>query len=104
MDNLLANLPDELSDEWFETLVETGAVRIERIVSRGHASPAVGWYDQDRAEWVLLVRGAARLAFDDGREVELGPGDWLEIPAHRKHRVAWTDPDTETVWLAVHYG
>ena len=104
MDNLLANLPDELSDERFETLVETGAVRIERIVSRGHASPAVGWYDQDRDEWVLLVRGAARLAFDDGREVELGPGDWLEIPAHRKHRVAWTDPDTETVWLAVHYG
>ena len=104
MDNLLANLPDELPDERFETLVETGAVRIERIVSRGHASPAVGWYDQDRAEWVLLVRGAARLAFDDGREVELGPGDWLEIPAHRKHRVAWTDPDTETVWLAVHYG
>jgi cupin 2 domain-containing protein len=32
----------------------------------------------------------------------MGPGDWLEIPARCRHRVAWTDPNQETVWLAVH--
>ena len=103
MDNLFAELPVELPEELVATLVRSDAVQIERIVSRGHASPAEGWYDQDRNEWVAVLRGAARLVFDDGREVRMGPGDWLDIPAHRKHRVAWTDPEQETVWLAVHY-
>ena len=103
MKNLLRDIPAELPDELFETLVRTEAVRIERIVSRGHATPAGEWYDQPRSEWVLLVRGAARLQFEDGREVEMGAGDWLEIAAHERHRVAWTDPARDTVWLAVHY-
>ena len=103
MENLFLAIPDNLPAELFDTLVESESVRIERIVSRGHATPQDTWYDQDRAEWVLLLRGAARLAFADGRELELLPGDWLEIPAHRRHRVAWTDPAQDTVWLAVHY-
>ena len=103
MQNLFADIPADSPDECFETLVKTRAVHIERIVSRGHASPDDAWYDQDRREWVLLAQGAARLVFDDGREVDMKPGDWLEIPAHQKHRVAWTDPARETVWLAVHY-
>jgi cupin 2 domain-containing protein len=103
MPNLLENIPRDLLYERFETLVENETVRIERIVSKGHASPATGWYDQDRSEWVLLLRGAARLAFEDGREVEMTTGDWLEIPAHQKHRVAWTDPDQPAIWLAMHY-
>lgn len=101
--NLFAGLPQNLSEELFATLVVTDTVRIERIVSKGHVSPADGWYDQDGNEWVILLRGAARLAFDDGREVSMAPGDWLEIPAHRKHRVAWTDPEQDSIWLAVHY-
>lgn len=103
MSNLFAHIPDDLPAELFETLVEHDALSIERIVSRGHATPTGQWHDQDRHEWVLLLAGAARLAFDNGREVALAPGDWLEIPAHRKHRVAWTDPQQDTVWLAVHY-
>ena len=101
--NLLSRVPRSLPEEWFETLVETRGVRIERIVSKGHASPAEGWHDQDHNEWVVLLQGAARLVFDDGLEVALAPGDWLEIPAHQKHRVAWTDPGQESIWLAVHY-
>jgi len=101
--NLFAAVSRQLPEELFATLVETDTVRIERIVSQGHASPADGWYDQDRNEWVVLLRGAARLAFDDGQEVSMAPGDWLEIPAHRKHRVAWTDPEQESIWVAVHY-
>ena len=103
MDNLLTNLPTDLPEELFETLVQSEAVHVERIVSSGHATPSGGWYDQERNEFVLLVQGAARLEFAEGYEVEMEPGDWLNIPAHRKHRVAWTDPDHVTVWLAVHY-
>lgn len=103
MQNLFADIPRALPEERFDTLIETGVVRIERIVSKGHASPAAGWYEQQRNEWVMLLQGSARLAFADGREVDLGPGDWLEIPARQKHRVAWTDPEQESVWLAVHY-
>lgn len=103
MGNLFSEIPGDLPEELFETLVDRDAVRVERIVSRGHVTPAGQWYDQDRHEWLLLLRGAARLAFAGGREVALAPGDWLVIPAHRKHRVAWTDPERDTVWLAVHY-
>ena len=103
MKNVLRDIPDHLPEERFDTLVRTDSVHIERIVSRGHASPEQGWYDQAHREWVLVLKGAARLVFDDGGEVSLGPGDTFDIAAHRKHRVAWTDPKQETVWLAVHY-
>ncbi len=103
-DNLFLDLPAALPEELIETLLRTEQLRIERIVSRGQASPSGFWYDQDRHEFVLLVSGRARLGFDDGTPaVELGPGDWLVIAAHRRHRVEWTAPDQVTVWLAVHY-
>jgi cupin 2 domain-containing protein len=99
-----AGIPDALPRELIEPLVSSDAVRIERIVSRGHASPPGFWYDQDTPEWVLLITGAARLLFADRAEpVRLGPGDHLHIPAHVRHRVEWTDPDQPTIWLAVHY-
>ncbi|RTQ99925.1 cupin domain-containing protein [Halomonas nitroreducens] len=104
MNNLFDDLPAALDDEVFEVLARDDHVTIERIVSRGQASPAGGgWYDQAHDEWILVLKGEARLAFERGDEVPLGPGDHLVIPAHRRHRVAWTTPDTETVWLAVHY-
>jgi cupin 2 domain-containing protein len=102
--NLFADTVPVLPAEAVATLAEAGSVRIERIVSHGHASPAGFWYDQERHEWVAVLRGAGRLAFEDGATVELGPGDWVNIPAHRKHRVDWTTPAEPTVWLAVHYG
>lgn len=78
--------------------------RLERIVSRGQATPDGEWYDQDANEWVVLLRGAAALRFEDEPEPRvLGPGDWLDIPAHRRHRVEWTAPDEPTIWLALHY-
>ncbi len=103
MKNLLKNIPDRLPEELFETLVETDAIHIERIISKGHSSPKGGWYDQDQNEWVLVLKGAARLAFEDGSEVSMGPGDALEILAHVKHKVVWTDPEEETVWVGVQY-
>lgn len=101
--NLLKNLPEALLEECFDTLVEVEHVTIERIVSHGHTSPASGWYDQTRDEWVVVLKGRGVVAFEDGEEVTLGPGDHLAIPAHRRHCVAWTTPDEDTIWLAVHY-
>jgi cupin 2 domain-containing protein len=79
-------------------------VRVERIVSRGHCSGADAWYDQDGDEWVLVVQGHARLEVAGETDlVEMKAGDWVILPAHVRHRVAWTDPLVDTVWLAVHY-
>ena len=104
MGNLFSAIPATLPAELVETLCHSAHVRIERIVSRGHTSPDDFWYDQAEHEFVLLISGCARLAFAEGTPLaELHPGDWLDIPAHKKHRVEWTDPERETVWLAVFY-
>lgn len=101
--NLFAGIPARLADELVETLHSTGEMRIERIVSAAHASPAEFWYDQEQDEWVIVLQGAARVQFED-EMVELRAGDYLHIPAHRRHRVDWTSPDEQTIWLAVFYG
>lgn len=101
--NLFTNLPPNLPDELFTTLLEADNLRIERIVSHGHSSPDGFWYDQDQHEWVLVLQGAARLSME-GDIRELKTGDYINIPAHQKHRVEWTTPDETTVWLAVFYG
>ncbi|MGQ0720795.1 MAG: cupin domain-containing protein [Candidatus Eiseniibacteriota bacterium] len=90
--------------EKLETLFEGRDLRIERIVSRGHASPPGFWYDSDEGEWVMLLSGAAEVRFEEeGRRVKLAPGDHLHIRPHERHRVEWTQPDADTVWLAVHH-
>ena len=101
--NCLADLPARLPEELFTVLLEAGDVRIERIVSQGHASPEGFWYDQERHEWVLILRGAARLRFEGEDSVEMKAGDCLNIPAHTRHRVDWTTSDEQTIWLAVHH-
>ncbi len=105
MKNLYGDIPGDLPDELLQTVLQAESVRIERIVSRGHASPEGFWYDQGQDEWVMVLVGAARLRFEgDENALEMRPGDSVNIPAHRRHRVEWTTPDEPTVWLAVHYG
>lgn len=100
--NLLRDLPDASAAEVIETILAASGVRVERIVSLGQASAEGFWYDQDEAEWVLLLAGAARLRFaDEAKARTLRPGDCLHIAAHRRHRLDWTDPEQPTVWLAV---
>jgi len=101
--NLLTDVPADLPEELVQTLLTAPGLRIERIVSRGHHSPDGFWYDQPEHEWVLLLSGVARLRFEGEEPFELTPGQHVHIPAHRRHRVEWTDPDRATVWLAVHY-
>jgi len=101
--NLFTDIPGEMPEEICTTIVRADDVRIERIVSRGQASPPGFWYDQETNEWVLLVKGSALLRFFDGREIALTPGDHVLIPRHVRHRVERTSKDGETVWLAVHF-
>ena len=107
MKNLFSEIPADLSVELFEPILAADAVRIERIVSLGHTSAEEFWYDQDESEWVVVLAGAARVIWDSPeggpRTVSLCPGDHLNIPAHTRHRVAWTDPDQPTIWLAIFY-
>ena len=102
--NLYEHLPADLTEERIEVLRQTANIRIERIVSRGHASPADFWYDQPQDEWVVLLTGSARLELEERAEpLELRPGDWVDLPANARHRVTWTATDRPTIWLAIHY-
>jgi cupin 2 domain-containing protein len=102
--NLFDSVPDTGAAECVDILLTRPGIRFERIVSFGQADPPGFWYDQEEGEWVLVLAGAARLRFADESEARLlGPGDWLDIVPHRRHRVEWTDPMTPTIWLAIFY-
>lgn len=103
--SLFAGLPSRpLAEEIVAALVARPGLRIECIVSTGQATPEGQWYDQETDEWVLLVKGAARLRIDgDGEDRTLAPGDFILLPAHCRHRVTWTERNQPTVWLAIHF-
>ncbi|PXA97111.1 cupin [Nostoc sp. 3335mG] len=101
--NLLTKLPAAKPDEDFAELLTRPGFRLERIVSRGQATPADEPMVQDRDEWVLVLEGRAGLRIEDSAEVQLGPGDHLRIAAGQKHWVTWTAKDRATVWLALHF-
>ena len=102
--NLFSDLAASRDAEQFTDLLAATGLRLERIVSLGQATPPGEWLDQERAEWVVLLRGAARLLFEGASDVrDLRPGDYVTIPAHCRHRVEWTAPDEPTIWLALHY-
>jgi cupin 2 domain-containing protein len=102
--NIFDHVPERLDEEQITELLTAPDLRIERIVSTGQASPPGFWYDQDRPEWVVVLQGSAGLLFEGESEPRaLACGDHVLIPAHARHRVAWTDPERPTIWLAVHY-
>jgi len=101
--NIFKSIPEDPDNEITELLAQNKNVKIERIISKGHTSPATGWYDQETDEWVLLLKGAAIITFENGTELNLKTGDHVNIPANTKHKVKWTNPDIATIWLAIHY-
>lgn len=103
--NLFTNIPSHNPDkECFEQLIDTDSIMIERIISKGHKSaPSDEWLVQEKNEWVTVLKGKARIAFEDQASIQLDEGDYVKIPSRKKHKVEWTDPDIETIWLAVHY-
>jgi cupin 2 domain-containing protein len=100
--NLFANLPADIPEEIFETLLEKGGLKIERIVSKGQASPENFWYDQEQNEWVLVLQGEAEIEFKN-EKTKLRAGDHLLIEARKKHRVSYTSSEPPVIWLALHW-
>ena len=102
VENIFSNIPEAIPDELFHTLLSKKQIKIERIVSKGHSSDLDNWYDQTQDEWIIVLEGQAILQFESPSSfVDLKKGDYLMIPAHEKHRVHWTDPNHNTIWLAV---
>jgi len=101
--NIFSDIPSELKDEFFKDIVSKDGLKIERIVSKGHTTTQFDWYDQDTNEWVILIQGEAVISFENEDDVRLEAGDYLNILAHKRHKVSWTKPDFNTIWLAVHY-
>ena len=102
--NLFEAIPQHGASEQLVELLSRGDLRIERIVSHGHATADDHWYDQPLAEWVVVLRGHAKLRFEDEAAPRvLEPGDFVDIAPHRRHRVESTDRSAPTVWLAIHY-
>lgn len=104
MDNIFRDVKAKRDDEEIVSLLSRPGLRIERIVSTGQASPAGFWYEQPEDEWVILLAGSAGLAIEGEGERTLAPGDYIFLPAAKRHRVTWTDAERPTVWLAVHFG
>jgi cupin 2 domain-containing protein len=102
--SIYSHIPGSLREELLEILLEAKGFRMERIVSKGHATAPGEWCDQETAEWVIVLKGMAALKFEGEEDKRvMGPGDYQFIPAHRKHRVEWTARNELTVWLAFHY-
>ena len=101
--NIFENIPSSIPEEIIETLVDSDGIKVERIISKGHVSPKDFWYDQDKNEFVILLKGSAKLLFENDKQIILRAGHYIIIPAHKKHRVEWTDPETETIWFAIFY-
>jgi len=101
--NIFSNIPLDLKEEVFEDIVSAKHIKIERIISKGHITPKEQWYNQEQNEWVILIQGEAILSFEDSEDVNLKNGDYINIPAKTKHRVSWTKPNEETIWLAIFY-
>ena len=102
--NIFSDVPQSVPEEIFENLISSENCKSERIVSRGHTTPEEKWYDQDKNEFVLILRGNAELLFKEKNElVKMKEGDYVNIPAHKKHRVEKTSTEKETIWLVIHY-
>lgn len=102
--NIYSNIPDNITEEIFEELAGSKNLKIEKILSDGQSSPDGFWYDQDRNEWIIVLKGSAGLLIKGNDEpITLSPGDYINIPAHVEHRVEWTDQTQKTIWLAIHY-
>jgi len=101
--NIFSDIPKLLSEEQFDTLLRSKSIKIERIISKGHASPKIGWYKQQQNEWVVVLKGSAIITIKDAEQITLEEGDYYHLPAYIEHKVSWTKPNIETIWLAVHY-
>lgn len=98
--NLFSDYLARSPEEQAAVLLETGSLRVERIVSTGQISPPGFWYDQEEDEWVTVLQGSAQLETEDG-PIVLQRGDSCFLPAHFRHRVSFTSTEPACIWLCV---
>ena len=104
LNNIFSDMPMHLTNESFDRILKQGGIEVERIVSKGHVTPEGQWYDQNWDEWILLLQGKAILRVqNEAKPIHLKTGDYLLLPKHCRHRVEWTEPSLETIWLAIHW-
>ena len=89
-----------LQDELTRVLAHGKDVRIEQIISTGQTSD---WYDQEEAEFVVLLEGQAKIEFEDKPTLTLNRGEAINIKPHERHRVSFTSTEPPCVWLCVFY-
>jgi len=100
--NLLSSPCPAEGSERTTVLASGNGWRLECIHSCLASSAEGFWYDQPELEWVVVLRGSARLQFADEAQVrDLCVGDSLLITPRRRHRVVATDPAPGTLWLAL---
>ncbi len=100
---ILKSVDEKLKEEYFEEIIQSENFKLERIISECHRSPENFWYDQDKNEFVLLLKGSAEILFEDNTLIKMKEGDYIIIPAHLKHRVEKTDELQKTFWLTLFY-
>lgn len=90
-----------LNKEIINNIIDVNTVRIEQIISTGQNSDSDFWYDQDEAEWVVVLQGFGIIEYKDNSTIILHAGDSLFIPPHIIHRIKETA--NPTIWLAVFF-
>jgi len=98
-------LTDDIKDfkeELFFDLYKNEYTLIEKIISAGQATQEGIWLEENKDEFVLLLQGESVLIFEEGNEIKLTKGDYLIIPAGKKHRVHYTSSEPKCIWLAIH--
>jgi cupin 2 domain-containing protein len=102
LNNIFHNLPENSGNEVFQDILKKDNIRIERIVSFGPESNDGEWYIQEENEWVILLKGSAKIIFTED-SVILNSGDYLLINSQQKHKVQILEEKTETIWLAIFF-
>lgn len=82
--------------ECFETLHQNKNIKIEAI--RSHLIRPGEHYNQKEDEWVVLIRGKAKLRVNE-TIITLAEGESLFLPKHTPHQVLSTSEDA--LWIGV---
>lgn len=90
-----------MKKEVIEELLHRDGMTLEKITSFGDKSPDGFWYEDCRAEWVMVVKGVGEIDFEDGEHVRLCSGEYYLIESMRRHRVSYTSNDC--VWIALYH-
>ncbi|AJI47536.1 cupin domain-containing protein [Francisella philomiragia] len=97
--NLFDVIPSTSNNEIFVDLLKNDNTHIEKIISYGQVTPIDEPYIQSHDEWVVVLKGMAKLRLDNNDYI-LDEGEHLFIPKNTKHWVTYTE--NPTIWLALH--